>query len=179
MRHQEGLGVGANLVNDSVVLAEDEGKFVVVHLELLFLEEDDLGTLRDLNTDTAEALGLTNQGHDLAIEVDVELVVVWVTDNKCGKKASLGLLDLNNPSLAPLILKVEKVVGDLVVALHLSHGSSSLGRAQQVGRELLHRGRSSVEEVTGPCDGARDNGQVPDDGRAHVLLLVLIVALGT
>ena len=120
VRHEEGLGVRADLGHDAVVLTENESKFVVVHLELFFLEQDDLGTLRDLNTNTAKALSLTDQCHNLRVEVDVELVIVRVTDDESGKETSLGLLDFNNPPLPPFVLEVEEVVSDVVVGLNLS-----------------------------------------------------------
>ena len=75
MGHEERFGVGTDLVDNSVVLTKDECKLIVVHLELLFLKEDNLSALRDLNTDTGKAFSLTDQGHDLRVEVDVELVV--------------------------------------------------------------------------------------------------------
>lgn len=43
VRHQETLGVGADLVHDAVVLSEHEVQLVVVHLELVFLEQHYLG----------------------------------------------------------------------------------------------------------------------------------------
>jgi hypothetical protein len=56
-------------------------QLAVVHLELVFLEEDNLGTLRNVNTDAGEALGLTDEGQDLAVEVDIQLVVVGMSDD--------------------------------------------------------------------------------------------------
>ena len=50
--HQERLGVRSDLVDNTVVLTQDEGELSVVHLELLFLKENNLGALRDLNADT-------------------------------------------------------------------------------------------------------------------------------
>lgn len=50
--HEQTLGVWSDLVHDSVVLTEDELELVVVHLELVFLEKDDLGALWDFNTDS-------------------------------------------------------------------------------------------------------------------------------
>ena len=126
---EEGLGVRANLVHDTVVFAKNEGKLVVISLELFFLKEDDLGALRDLNTDTREAFGLTNQRYDLRVEVHVQLVVVRVANNQCSKKTSLGLFDFNDPSLPPFVLEVEEGIGDAVVGLHLSHSPLGLIRA--------------------------------------------------
>ena len=99
--HEEGLGVWSDLVNDSVIFSEDKLEFVIVHFELVFLQEDDLGTLWDINSDSSEALGFSNKGKDLRVEVDVKLVVLWVTDNESGLKSSLGLLDFGSPLLSP------------------------------------------------------------------------------
>ena len=65
MWHKERFRVGSDLVDDSVILAQDKGQLIIVHLELLFLEEDDFSALRNLNTDAREALRFTDKGHDL------------------------------------------------------------------------------------------------------------------
>ena len=176
--HEERFGVGADLVDDAVVLAEHKGELVVVHLELLFLEENDLGALRDLNSDTGEAFGLTDQGHDLTVEVDVEAIVAGITDDERGEKTSFGLLNLDNPSLPPFILEVEEGVGDAVVVGHLLDCLLSLLGAEMVTGELLHGRRGAVEQVTGPGDGTRHDGQVTHDGWVGALLLVLFLNLG-
>ena len=100
-----------------------------------------------------------------------------MTDDEGGKEASLCLLDLNDPSLAPFILEVEERVGDAVVVRDLSLRASSLSGAKQVTGELLHGGGGSVEEVAGPRDGARDDGKVSNDRRVRSLLLVLLLDL--
>jgi hypothetical protein len=81
VRHEQALGVRPDLVDNSVVLSQDEVQLAVVHLELVFLEEDNLGTLRNVNTDAGEALSLTDEGQDLAVEVDIQLVVVGMSDD--------------------------------------------------------------------------------------------------
>lgn len=145
--HQEGLSVGANLVDDAMVLTENEGELIVVHLEFLFLEEHNLGALRDLDSDTREALGLADKGHDLRVEVDVESVVAGVTDDEGGEKTCLGLVDLNDPSLSPLVLEVEESVGDLVVGSDLLHSPLGVLHAEKVTGELLHGGGGAVEQM--------------------------------
>ena len=65
MWHEETLGVGSDLAHNPVVFTKNELKLIVVHLELLFLKQDNLGALRNLNSDTGEALGLTDESHDL------------------------------------------------------------------------------------------------------------------
>jgi len=177
VRHEEGLGVGTDLVDDPVVFTEHKGKLVVVHLELLFLEKDNLGALRDLNTDTGKALGFTDQSHDLGVKVDVQFVVVGMSDDEGGEETSLGLLDLNEPSLSPFVLEVEERVSDSVVMSNLLDGLLGLAGSQEATRELLHGGGGSVEQMSGPGDGTRDNGQVSHDGRVSALLLVLLLDL--
>jgi hypothetical protein len=49
MRNKERLGVGSDLVDNSVVFSEDELKLILVGLEFVFLEKDDVGRLWDLN----------------------------------------------------------------------------------------------------------------------------------
>ena len=44
-----------------------------------------------------------------------------MSDDQSGKEAGLGLLNLNDPSLTPLVLEVEESVGDAVVVGHLLH----------------------------------------------------------
>ena len=100
-----------------------------------------------------------------------------MTDDEGGKEAGLGFLNLNDPSLAPFILEVEEGVRDAVVVRNLSLRASSLCRAKQVTRELLHGSGSSVEEVAGPRDGTGDDGKVSNDRRVRSLLLVLLLNL--
>ena len=118
VRHEQALGVRPDLVDNSVVLSQDEVQLAVVHLELVFLEEDNLGTLRNVNTDAGEALSLTNEGQDLAVEVDIQLVVVGMSDDESGLESSLGLLNLMSPLLSPEVLEGEQGVAGLIVHLH-------------------------------------------------------------
>jgi hypothetical protein len=70
-------------------------------LELLFLEEHDLGRLWNVDSDSGEALGLTDEGEDLRVEVDVQTVVVWMSDDEGSLETGLGLLNLKGPLLPP------------------------------------------------------------------------------
>jgi hypothetical protein len=70
-----------DLVHNAVVFAQDEVQLRVVVLELLFLEKDNLGRLWNVDSNSGQALGLTDQGQDLRVEVDVETVVVWMSDD--------------------------------------------------------------------------------------------------
>jgi hypothetical protein len=65
MWHEQTLGVWSNLVDNSVVFFKYKLKLVVVHLEFIFLKKDDFGTLRNINSDSGEALGLSDEGKDL------------------------------------------------------------------------------------------------------------------
>jgi hypothetical protein len=133
--HQEGLGVGTDLVNNAVVLTEDEVKLRVVVLELLFLEEHDLGRLWNVDSNSGQALGLTDEGQDLRVEVDVETVVVWMSDDQGSLETSLCLLDLKGPLLPPQVLVREQGVTNLVVLLDWALVVALLG---ELWWELLH-----------------------------------------
>jgi len=135
VRNEETLGVGANLVNNAVVFLEHKLKFVVVHLELIFLKKDNLGTLGDINTDTGKAFGLTDKGEDFAIEVNVEFVVLRVSNDKSSLKTSLGLLDFTRPLGTPEELIQEQSVTNVVVMLDLGFLTRGLNELR---RELLH-----------------------------------------
>jgi len=135
VRNEETLGVGANLVNNAVVFLEHKLEFVVVHLELVFLKKDDLGTLRNVNTDTGKAFGLTDKGEDFAIEVNVEFVVLRVSNDKSSLKTSLGLLDFTRPLGTPEELIQEQSVTNVVVMLDLGFLTRGLNELR---RELPH-----------------------------------------
>jgi len=135
MWYEERLGVWSNLVDDSVVFSEDKLELVVVHLELVFLQKNNLGALWDINTDSSEALSFSNKGKDLRVKVDIKLVVLWMTDNESGLKSSLSLLNLGSPLLSPKVLEREESVTNLIVHLDILLGLSGL---DEVLWELLH-----------------------------------------
>jgi hypothetical protein len=170
--HEERLGVGTDLVDDAVVLAEDELQLVVVVLELLFLEEDDLGGLGNVDSDTGKALCFTDQGEDLRVEVHVQLIVVGVTDNEGGLETGFRLLDLKGPLLAPEVLVREESVTNLVI---LFDGALVITLLGELWGELFHRHGDAVEQVTGPGDGTGHSGQVPDNWGRTLELLVLLL----
>lgn len=145
MWHEERLGVWSNLVDDSVVFSEDKLELVVVHLELVFLQKNNLGALWDINTDSSEALGFSNKGKDLRVKVDIKLVVLWMTDNESGLKSSLSLLNLGSPLLSPKVLEREESVTNLIVHLDILLGLSGL---DEVLWELLHWSGDSVEQMS-------------------------------
>jgi len=145
MWYEERLGVWSNLVDDSVVFSEDKLELVVVHLELVFLQKNNLGALWDINTDSSEALSFSNKGKDLRVKVDIKLVVLWMTDNESGLKSSLSLLNLGSPLLSPKVLEREESVTNLIVHLDILLGLSGL---DEVLWELLHWSGDSVEQMS-------------------------------
>jgi hypothetical protein len=94
-------------------------KLIVVHLERVFLEEYDLCTLWDFNSNSGQALGLSDEGKDFRVEVDIQLIVLWVTDYESGLKTSLSLLDLSCPFLSPEVFEGEESVADSIVHLYI------------------------------------------------------------
>jgi hypothetical protein len=52
MWYKETLSIWSDLVDNSVILSQDELKFIVVHLELVFLKENNFGTFWDVDTDS-------------------------------------------------------------------------------------------------------------------------------
>jgi hypothetical protein len=117
--NKQTLCVWSDLVDDSVILSQDELKLIVVHLELVLLEKDNLCTLWDFNSNSGQALGLSDEGQDFRVEVDIELVVLWVTDYESGLKTGLGLLDFGSPFLPPEVLEGEESVADSVIHLDI------------------------------------------------------------
>jgi len=107
VRHEQALSVGADLVDNSVILSQDKVKLRIVHLELVFLQKHDLCALRNVDSDSGEALGFTDESKDLAVKVHIELVVVGMSDYQSGLKSSLCLFYLVSPLLTPEILEGE------------------------------------------------------------------------
>lgn len=94
MWNKKTLGVWSDFVDDSIILSQDELELIVVHFELVFLEQYDFSALWDIDTDSLKAFGFSDQGKDFRVEVHIELVVVWMSDDESGLKTSLCLLDL-------------------------------------------------------------------------------------
>jgi hypothetical protein len=117
--NEKTLGVWSDLVDDSVVFSQYKLKLIVVHFELVFLEKDNLGALWDFNSNSGQALSFSDESKDFRVEVDVELVVLWMSDYECGLKTSLSLLDFGSPFLSPEVLEGEEGVTDSVVHLDI------------------------------------------------------------
>lgn len=101
MRSKQTASVRSDLVHNSDSLSDDILELVVVVLELSFLEENKLGTFRDLDTDTSEALSFTDQSENLSVEVHVELQVLIVSDEKGSLETSLSTVNFLLPFLSP------------------------------------------------------------------------------
>jgi hypothetical protein len=116
---KETLCVWPDLVHDPIILSQDKLKLIVVHLELVFLEEYNLCTLWDFNSNSGQALGLSDEGKDFRVEVDIQLIVLWVTDYESGLKTGLSLLDFSCPFLSPEVFEGEESVADSIVHLYI------------------------------------------------------------
>lgn len=141
-------------------------------LELLFLKKDDLGRLWNIDSNSGQALSLTNEGEDLRVEVDIETVVVWVTNDKSSLETSLCFLDLEGPLLPPEVLVGEQGVANLVVLFDWALVVTLLG---ELWWELLHWHGNSMEEVAGPCDASGNSWQVSDNWWSRLELVVLLL----
>jgi hypothetical protein len=137
MWHKETLGVGSDLAHNSIVLTKNELKLIVVHLELVFLEKDDLGALWNVNTNSRKAFSFSDKSKDLRVKVDVKFVVLWMSDYQSGLESSFGFLNFMGPFLSPEILEGEEGVTNLVVHLDVSLEISFL-LVDQILWELLH-----------------------------------------
>ena len=107
MWHKKTLGVWSNLVHNSVILSQDKLELIIVHLELVFLKKANLSTLWDLNSNSGETLSFSDEGKDFRVEVDIELVVLWMSDYEGSLKSGFGLLNFMGPLLSPKIFEGE------------------------------------------------------------------------
>ena len=176
VRSKETAGVGADLVHNTDSLADDVLQLVVVVLELLFLEEHNFGTLRNFNSNSGEALGLTDESHDFTIKVNVKLEVLVVTDEESSLETSLCSIDFLLPFLTPHVLVGEKSVTQRVVVSHML-SDVVLSLLHQIWGELFHGDGNPVEEVARPVDSTGDRGQVPDNWWLLLVLLVVVLDL--
>lgn len=151
MRNEKRLSVGADLINDAIVFPQDEVELGVVVLEFLFLKKNNLGGLRNINSNSGKALSFTDKSEDFRVKVDVKTVVIGVANDKGSLEASLCLLDLKGPLLPPEVLVREEGVTDLVVLFDWAFVVALLG---EFWGELFHGHGDAVEEVTGPSDAA-------------------------
>jgi spore maturation protein CgeB len=99
------FSVWSDFVYDSIVFLEDELKLVVVHLKLVFLEENNFGALWDVDSNSRKTFGFSDESKDLRIEVNVKFVVLWMSNYQSGLKSSFSFLNLMRPFLSPKILE--------------------------------------------------------------------------
>ena len=116
------FGIWSDLVYDSIVFLKNKLKLVVVHLEFVFLKKDDLSALRNVDSNSGKALSFSDESKDLRVEVDVEFVVLWVSNYQSSLQSSFSFLNFMRPLLSPEILEGEESVTDLVVHLNESSG---------------------------------------------------------
>jgi hypothetical protein len=162
MWDQKTLCVRSDLVDDSVVFSQHELKFIVIHLELVFLQKNNLGTLRNVNSNSGKTFSFSDESEDFRVEVDVQLVVIRMSDDQSSLKTSLSFLDFMSPLLSPEIFEREESVTNLIVHLDEFLG---LFLSDQMLRELFHGSGNSVEEMSRPGDATRDSRQVTNDRR--------------
>ena len=65
MWHEKTLGVWSDLVDNSVILFKNKLELVVIHLEFVFLEQDNLGALWNVDSNSGQALSFLDQSDDL------------------------------------------------------------------------------------------------------------------
>mmetsp|Transcript_40210 Transcript_40210/g.45990 ORF Transcript_40210/g.45990 Transcript_40210/m.45990 type:complete len:334 (-) Transcript_40210:699-1700(-) len=173
MGRQQRLSDGSDLVVDTIILLEDVQQLVIVHLELLFLQEDNLGTFWDFNSSQSiQALGLTNELHDFHVKVDIQLSVLGMSNNQSGLKTGLGFLDLVTPSLQEQVLESCQRDGDLVVRTNESSGIVLRGNDV---REVLHRSRHLLQQMSGPLNITSHRWHISLNGRVLILAGVFVL----
>ena len=145
---------------DAIILRQCPLQLTGKCLEALFLVQNNLGILWNVQAHTFQTLGLANELEDVLIEIDVQLIVVGMANHQRRLKASLGLIDGLDPGLVPKKLECHQSPSDLVV--HLDDASSVLGRQECsggiVGLKLLHGLLDPLQEMTTPGNVASDGG---------------------
>ena len=176
MRGKQRASVRSDLVDDTNALTNNVLELVVIVLELLFLEEHDLGRLRNVNPDTSKAFSFTDESKNLAVKVDVELQVLEVPDEQGGLQASLGTVNFLLPLFSPHIFIREKGVSKSVMVLNvLTDVGSAL--SNEVLRELLHGNGYPVEEMARPGDSTGHGRQVTHNWWTLLVTLVVVLDL--
>jgi len=113
-----------DFTQNSCVFSQEVVEFVVVSLELFFLEEDDLGTVRDFLLVSLQAFGFSDQFKDVQVKVDDKgssrSVVLLVGDDEGGLETLLGFFNvvlpvLEVPHLVDCELLTQVVVGTKVL----------------------------------------------------------------
>jgi hypothetical protein len=71
MWHKERFCVWSDLIDNSVILTKHKLKLIVVHLEFVLLEKDNFGTLWNLNANSRQTLGLSDERENFRVKVHV------------------------------------------------------------------------------------------------------------
>lgn len=71
MGDKETLSCWPDLADNPVIFSKDKLEFIVVHLELIFLQEHDFSTLCNVDSYPGETFSFSDQSQDLTVEVDV------------------------------------------------------------------------------------------------------------
>ena len=78
---------------NAVIFAQRKEELMKITLELVFLQQNHFGGLRNLNSDALQAFGLAHQLQDLPIEVYKEATGLGVTHNQGRLQTSFGSID--------------------------------------------------------------------------------------
>jgi len=143
------LGDGLDFAENFLMLVENILKFVEVHLELLLLQKDDSGSLRDLNVLSLKTFGFTDELENSNIEVDIQGSGVRFSDNQSGLETSFGSLNLfapgsEEPLLVDLEFKTDGIIGGQL-CLKLVFGDGCLW-------ELVNWTGDLLEKMSSPDD---------------------------
>jgi len=153
MRDKKWFSVRSNLVYNSVVFSQHKLKFVVIVFELFFLKEHNFSWLGNIDSNTTQTLGLSDKSKNFGVKVNIELVIIRMTNDQCCLETSLSFFNFDCPFLAPQVFIREKSVAYLVERLDWFLEFSLFWKLRW---ELLHRHWDSVEKMSWPSDWARD-----------------------
>jgi len=139
---QEVLGDWFDLTKNLLMLVKHKLEFIEVHLEFLFLQEDDSGSFWDLDMLSFKALSFTDELENGNIEVNIKGTSVRFSNNESSLETGLSSFNLfapgsEKPLLVDLKLETDGVItGELSLELILS--DSGLG-------ELMNRSSNLLE----------------------------------
>jgi hypothetical protein len=185
MRAEKHSNVGTNFAVDAFVLLANKLQLVAVHLELLLLQQNNLGLIGDISTQTGQALSLSDQLGKVWAEVYEKLVSSFlaaaiitpavVLDKERADKTFSGLVDGHGPLLTPgEFVRVERngnlaSGGVLLNSLAIGH--------ELVLREVLEGYHGAVDEVARPGNVTRDGGQISYNRWVLVIVVVTLLNL--
>ena len=171
MRLQKRLDHWQDAHDNALVLTQGKAQHVVVVLELVFLQKHHLSAVRHVDPNTLQALRLADQLKDLAIEIDVQMPVLWVTNDESRLQAGLGSLHTLAPRVVPQGFELNQGPRNLVVSLdhllRLFGGHDILVRLK-----FAHRLLDPTEQLACPLDVARHGRGVARHRRVVLVLLV-------